>query len=96
MLTDEMLRVQEQIIEQMSLDELREFVAVYPEQAKKYVGCIRSRLAIFADDIGGMWDKTTGTDPAEQRRNLYITMPGTRNHQSMTYKFRKLAGYTYP
>lgn len=45
-------------------------------------------------DIGCVWDKTKGVDP---RKGPYAdSYGGTRNHRSMTYKLRKIAGYSYP
>lgn len=41
---------------------------------------------------GALWDQVDGTDP----RRFQAPYGGTGNRRSMTYKCRKLAGYSYP
>ena len=42
--------------------------------------------------IGIFWDKTTGVDVLKGSPAQY----GTANRRSMTYKLRKIAGFSYP
>lgn len=42
--------------------------------------------------IGILWDKVEGVDPCRGAPSKF----GTANHRSMTYKLRKIAGYSYP
>ncbi len=43
-------------------------------------------------DIGLAWDQIAGVDPQKGEPRKY----GTPNRRSMTYKCRKLAGFSYP
>lgn len=42
--------------------------------------------------IGILWDKIEEVDT----HKVYGARFGTANHRSMTYKLRKIAGYSYP
>ena len=73
----------------MTYDELSEFVLsndLTVDQAEK----VRDRLSSIMWNIGSLWDKASGNCPST------FSATGTKNHRSMTYKLRKLAGYSYP
>jgi len=53
---------------------------------------LHDELASIIAECGAIWDLVDGTDARKGPRTKY----GTPNHRSMTYKCRKVAGYSYP
>lgn len=53
---------------------------------------IHDLLGNYIAYAGTLWDLADGTDPRKGSTVQY----GTPNRRSMTYKCRKLAGYSYP
>ena len=55
---------------------------------------LRDNLTAMLWEIGTLLDMVDGVDPLECRGNS--PRIGTPNRRSMTYKLRKVAGYSYP
>ncbi len=76
----------------MTLDEIRDEIRNgYPTMTQ---GQVRDNLATTIWETGRLWDENDGVDPAHCRGKP--PRLGTPNHRSMTYKLRKVAGYSYP
>lgn len=88
-----MIEVDSAKIKTMSLEDLHNFIIDYPEEAKQHRVIVLDQLAATIAYAGQLWDMTTGTDP---NKGQTLLGRGTANHRSMTYKCRKLAGYSYP
>ena len=78
-------------IKDMSYDKLVNFVN-HNELTPSQISEVKDRLGGILWDIGVLWDKATNVDP----KPFVGTYGGTGNHKSMTYKLRKVAGYSYP
>jgi len=80
----------------MTYEELNELIwTIYendPDVIEQYASEILDKLGSVLWNIGEMWDRVEGVNP----RNGTPTEHGTPNRKSMTYKLRKVAGYTYP
>lgn len=79
-------------ITNMTVNELALFVLEHPEESQRREGEIKDALSGLCWKIGLVWDALDGTDVREGPERRF----GSRNHKSMTYKLRKVAGYSYP
>lgn len=78
----------------MDVKELWQFVREDPETAEHYKDEIKDRLGMLCWEIGRIWDEVEGTD--YNKRTPSSPVMGTPNRRSMTYKLRKVAGFSYP
>ena len=83
----------EKWIKEASYKELKQKILYDLPWARENRDAVIDALSDLAWDIGDLWDRIEGTDPEKGRKPHTL---GTPNHRSMTYKFRKLAGYSYP
>lgn len=78
----------------MTFDEIRE-VALSQEDLGPFKDYLLNSLGLLLWDIGALWDIIDDVDPHECRGEPPCIV-GTPNHRSMTYKLRKIAGYSCP
>lgn len=82
-----------QELRNMSLPELAEYIT---EHEGEFTDAERLDLHDVLGNqmewIGRLWDKVDNVDPRKGNQGGY----GTPNHRSMTYKCRKLGGFSYP
>ena len=79
----------------MTTGEIAEYINQVIDRGGELSGQERAEIHdVLADrvwHIGRVWDLADGTD-IYRGSSTY----GTPNHRSMTYKFRKVAGFSYP
>ena len=73
----------------MTLDEIREEIA-----SGRDPELVKDLLTAVLLEVGALWDMTSGVDPFKCRGDA--PRLGTPNRRSMTYKLRKVAGFSYP
>lgn len=88
--------MEEKKLKDMTLEELHEYITSRLNGGDPF---LRDECMEMQDYLGrkiayagALWDMVDGTDPLDGPPVKY----GTRNHKSMTYKCRELAGYSYP
>jgi hypothetical protein len=83
-------------LKRLDLKGLAEYIGKRVDSGEPFTQSERVDLHdVLGDQIawaGNLWDWADGTDPNRGNRATH----GTPNHHSMTYKCRKLAGYSYP
>lgn len=80
------------MFEEMSLEEIKDFVTSNRDEAKGKKEEIIDRLAVLCWDIGLVWGKLENIDPYEGELGNRL---GTENVQSHTYKMREAAEYVF-